>query len=161
MSSARISPRRGLAGSDRGGDELAGESIVNMERHQAVFVFMGVEEQQLLHTMTMNRCRVHGDDNGLGMGGKRLKENLARRVANANQFFAVQNRFSRRLMVGWEATRDFADRSQKGRIKAEMVAVVCVFIALANLEYTLADEFGQEVFNVRLVTCIMDAFCYF
>lgn len=42
-----------------------------------------------------------------------------------------------------------------------MVAVVCVFIALANLEYTLADEFGQEVFNVRLVTCIMDAFCYF
>ena len=104
MSSARISPRRGLAGSDRGGDELAGESIVNMERHQAVFVFMGVEEQQLLRTMTMNRCRVHGDDNGLGMGGKRLKENLARRVTNANQFFAVQNRFSRRLMVGWEAS---------------------------------------------------------
>jgi hypothetical protein len=49
---------------NRDGDELASESVVNMERHQAVFAFMGIEEQELLGS-------VASDDDGLGRSTSR------------------------------------------------------------------------------------------
>ena len=147
-----LAGQRGLAGPDDRGDEFAGEPVVNVKRHQAVFVLVTVEKQELLRSVTVYRGRVHVDDDRFGRAVERVEKNVAQRVTEPDKFLAVHpvfqtghGRLGRQRGIG---AGDFSNRGLKRRIEPEMIAVVRVFVALANLENALTDEIGERMLDI-------------
>ena len=142
---------RRLAGPQKDRHRLAGHRLIDVDRHEAAAVMIGVEQAELLPAIGAILGIVDIEDDPAGRGRKAVAEQLDHRRHHALQ----RDRAWQILQPGHGRLRaeiaaglgQSSDRHLEGRILAQQVAVVGVGIAGRDCERAEPDHLRQPMNN--------------
>jgi hypothetical protein len=142
------------------GDVFAREPLVNVEGHEAVLVFVGVEERELLMPVGMVGRRVHIQNDHFRRRVIRGDERVDEGIAQAQEVSGGHGIF--KACHGWLRAqvriigRIAAHGGLQRRVRAQVIAVVGILVAAADLIGALAHQFGDLVCYVARAAVVGD-----
>ena len=155
---AHLDTRRGLAGAQHDRDGTRALGVVDMDRQEAALVVMGVEERELLMPVhdIAGVVDVENDSRGFAfIGGQPLIDERPCQPDRVLQRRRVLQPRQRRLRTQVRArVRQPPASELEGRINAQSVEIVGIFISAGNRQDAGADHVRQRVRDPQRVAAI-------